>query len=83
MTTRVVPFSERHRSHSAAPEPAVERDAAAEIVAPDGRPARRKKTAKCPQCGAGADQRVTSGMGPVPHVTCEQCGHEVEKEGVS
>lgn len=79
MTTRVVPFHERHRF--VAPEskaPTESGDPAAALVQPDGRPARRSKKDRCPQCGAKADQRVRSGMGPVQHETCENCGHAFE-----
>jgi predicted RNA-binding Zn-ribbon protein involved in translation (DUF1610 family) len=38
------------------------------------KPAKRGKATKCPQCGAGENKRVTSGLGPVQFVTCEACG---------
>ncbi len=55
-------------------------DPASEIVAADGTPARLARHANCPQCGAGPDQRVTSGMGPLQQVTCQQCAYEFPPE---
>lgn len=81
MTTRVVPFHERHRF--VAPEsavPAEPSDPAEALVQPDGRPARRSKKDRCPQCGAKADRRVRSGMGARVSVTCEACGFEFPQE---
>lgn len=80
MTTRVVPFAERHQpavEHGAEP---VAVDPAERLVQPDGRPARRKKSAGCPQCGAGADRQVRSGIGATVSVTCENCSYEYPKE---
>lgn len=77
MTTRVVPFHERHRF--VAPEskaPVESTDPAEALVQPDGRPARRSKKERCPQCGAKADRRVTSGLGDRPQETCSACMHE-------
>jgi len=50
------------------------------IVAPDGTPARLPRDARCPNCGAGPDQRETSGMGEWHHVTCAACAYEFPKE---
>jgi len=41
---------------------------------------RRRPTAVCPSCGAGADRRVpSSGFGPA-HATCQACGYEYPAE---
>lgn len=53
------------------------------LVDPAGRPARLPRTAACPQCGAGPQHRITSGMGMVREVTCERCAYEFPKERVS
>ena len=53
------------------------------IVAPDGRPARLPANAKCPQCGADADQRVLSGIGRLLDSTCGHCAFEFDKETAS
>jgi rubredoxin len=50
------------------------------ILAPGGRPARIPDDAKCPQCGAGADQRVPTGGFGVPGQACQRCGYEFPKE---
>ena len=77
MTTRVVPFAERHLPR---PLPAVDlADAVTEPQIPLEESAakpKRGKPGKCPQCGAGADQRVVSGLGAVQSVTCQKCGFE-------
>jgi hypothetical protein len=76
MTTRTVPFAERHRPTEAAVVSDVAPDAASQLVGPDGRPARLPKDARCPRCGADADQRVMSGGFGEPHEVCQQCGCE-------
>ena len=58
-------------------------DKATQLVDSTGQPARLPKTAKCPQCGAGPDQRVTSGLGPLQSVTCQQCAYDFEPERAS
>jgi len=50
-------------------------DKAEQLVDPSGKPARLPRRANCPQCGAGPTHRVTSGMGPTAHVTCETCAY--------
>jgi len=77
MTTRVVPFAERQRGASPQPTTASAPDPAEAIVQPDGRPARRSKHAKCPQCGAGANRRLTS-LGAAS-ITCGACGFEFQE----
>ncbi len=52
------------------------------IVAPDGRPARLPRDARCPACGAGADQRVASSGFGTPHEVCVNCGHEGFEDGL-
>jgi len=79
VTTRVVPFSERRRGVSLQPsaESTEPVDPAAALVQPDGTPARRSKKAKCPQCGAGANRRLTS-LGAASS-TCGACGFEFQE----
>jgi uncharacterized protein (DUF983 family) len=83
MTTRVVPFAERHRfvSEAAAPDEAHESSKPARKSAV--KPARKGKLSKCPQCGAGPSKRVRSGMGAMVSVTCEACGFEYPQEPAS
>jgi len=50
-------------------------DRAAALVDAHGRPARRKESKACPQCGAGTDQRVKSSGFGVAHPVCVRCGH--------
>ena len=52
------------------------RDQAAVLLDPAGRPARSPRTALCPRCGAGPDQRVASSGFGDPHPVCRRCGHE-------
>ena len=49
------------------------------IVAPDGRPARLPADAKCPRCGADADQRVPSAGFGEPHEICKACAFEFKE----
>jgi len=49
------------------------------IVAPDGRPARKAASDRCPQCGAGPNKRVESECFGCETVTnCGNCGHQFE-----
>lgn len=50
------------------------------IVAPDGRPARLPADAKCPRCGASADQRVRSCGFGTPIECCQRCAYEFVQE---
>lgn len=50
------------------------------IVAPDGRPARLPKDARCPQCGAGPDERVPSSGFGTAHDVCQRCAHEFTED---
>lgn len=48
------------------------------VLAPDGRPARRAASDKCPRCGAGSDKRInTAGFGPAV-INCSGCGYHYE-----
>lgn len=49
------------------------------ILGPDSRPARRAKSDRCPECGAGADKRQKSGGFGVRRPVCN-CGHEFKDE---
>ncbi len=49
------------------------------IVDPTGRPARKAADQRCPQCGAGHEKRVKSGMGAA-HPVCMRCGYEWHEE---
>lgn len=71
--SRTVPFAERHRGEEAQAEPEQ-----FVILGPDGQPARLSKTARCPQCGAGPDQRVPSSGFGIPHDLCQACGYDLE-----
>jgi uncharacterized protein (DUF983 family) len=46
------------------------------IVDASGKPARRPETKTCPQCGAGAEQRVLSAGFGKAHDVCGACGHD-------
>ena len=49
-----------------------------EIVAPNGRPARRE-TSACPRCHAGQDKRISSGSFGSQHDVCGNCGWDFEE----
>jgi uncharacterized protein (DUF983 family) len=49
------------------------------ILAPNGKPARLGPDARCPRCGAGADQRVNSAGFGVVHPVCVRCAFEFEE----
>lgn len=48
------------------------------IVAPDGCPARLPSDARCPRCGATADQRVPSSGFGIVHDVCGCCALDFE-----
>jgi len=52
-----------------------DRDPAAGLVDPHGRPMRRR-TGACPQCGADPSSRVASAGFGRPHDVCGRCGYE-------
>lgn len=51
-------------------------DPAAAIVDPKGKPARKGKDERCPQCGKGPEKRVASCGFGTPHPVCSHCGYE-------
>ena len=51
-------------------------DPATVLLDSAGRPARSPRTALCPRCGAGPDQRVASAGFGDPWPVCKRCGHE-------
>lgn len=51
------------------------------ILGPNGQPARRTASDRCPRCGAGKEKRVaSSGFGGEPHPICAACGYEWKDE---
>ena len=49
------------------------------LVAPDGRPARLPADARCPRCGAGANERVLSAGFGEAHNICQRCAFEFQE----
>lgn len=52
------------------------------IVDPTGRRARDPESRRCPTCGAGPEQRVSSSGFGQPHDVCRRCGHEFAEDTV-
>lgn len=49
------------------------------ILGPDGKPAKRPKSDRCPGCGAGPDKREeTQCFGSGKVTNCTNCGHRLE-----
>lgn len=49
------------------------------ILGPNGKPARIPPNARCPQCGASADKRVSSCGFGTPHQICSRCAYAFEE----
>jgi hypothetical protein len=59
-----------------------ERDPAAALVDPAGRPAAKRKAEdrRCPHCRAGEDRRGPSGGFGTPWTICRNCGYEFKDQ---